>query len=75
MIFENGAAEIHTLAVDWVTNNVYFTEGSHGWVAVQSANAGQENRYKILFSKDLYNPRGIAVDPVEGWVFRFLISL
>ena len=66
-IYNNADSEVHSMYVDWLAGNTYFTEATHGWIAVLSGQQKQgDTKYKILFSGGVRNPRGITVDPREG---------
>jgi nidogen (entactin) len=52
------------LAVDWISKNIYFTDSEAKTVEVASLNGKFR---KILIRSNLNNPRGIAVDPVDGY--------
>ena len=49
------------LSVDWVTGNLYFTEGDAGRIVVIDL----ENSIHTVYS-NLKQPRGIAADPLYG---------
>lgn len=51
------------LAVDWVSRNIYWTDSTKDTVEVASIDT---KRRRVLFDKDLVNPRGIAVHPQRG---------
>ena len=52
------------LAVDWLSRNIYFTDSESRTIEVASLN-GKKHR-KVLIRSNLQNPRGIAVDPIDG---------
>ena len=52
------------LAIDWISRNVYFTDSEARTIEVATLN-GKKYR-KVLIKSNLQNPRGIAVDPVDG---------
>ncbi len=54
------------LAVDWISRNIYFTDAERRTIEVASLDGKFR---KVLVSTDLRNPRGIAVDPRDGYMF------
>ncbi|XP_053381661.1 low-density lipoprotein receptor-related protein 4-like [Mercenaria mercenaria] len=55
------------IAVDWVSNNIYWTDPLFGWIVVQSGS--KTNTYKILIQDALEKPYALAVDPVNKYLF------
>ncbi|WAR22304.1 LRP4-like protein [Mya arenaria] len=55
------------LAVDWISNNLYWTDPMYRWIAVQSLD--NYGMFKILFHSDVEYPIGIAVDPIHSYLF------
>ena len=53
------------LAVEWRAKLLYWTDASNKWIQVASLDGSQR---KVLFSGNLSEPRGIAVDPTSGYV-------
>lgn len=51
------------LAVDWVSNNIYWTDPLFGWIVVQSASSAIF--YHILVKDVINKPYALAVDPVN----------
>ena len=47
------------IAVDWIGENIYFTESRGGRIDVVNL----EGRYRHVLIDNLGTPRGIAVDP------------
>ena len=51
------------MAVDWVTGNVYWTNGGSAAILVSD----RDGRFtSTLITKDLRKPRAICVDPEKG---------
>ena len=55
--------QVDGLAYEWVTRKIYFTD--YIYERLEVANADGSYR-KTLFYTNMYNPRGIAVDPKSG---------
>lgn len=54
------------LAIDWISRNLYFTDSETKTIEVASI----DGKYrKVLIRSHLSNPRGIAVDPIDGYIF------
>ncbi|KRT81663.1 EGF-like domain containing protein [Oryctes borbonicus] len=54
------------LAVDWIYNHIYWTDT--GKNTIELANFEGQMR-KILVRDDLEEPRALALNPMEGWMF------
>ncbi len=52
------------LAVDWLSNLLYWTEAGPGTISVYDLERG--HRSTLVLLPDTSVPRGIALDPVEG---------
>lgn len=53
------------LAVDYVTGNIYFTDGEKKHIGVCTENA----TCTVLHNKDIDKPRAIALFPQKGFVY------
>jgi hypothetical protein len=51
------------ISVDWVSNNIYWTDALYSWIVVQSAD--KEGEYKILIDNDIEKPYALVVDPIS----------
>ena len=60
------------LAIDWISRNMYFTDSETRTIEVASLN-GQYR--KTLIQSHISNPRGIAVDPIDGLGKKFSNNL
>ncbi|XP_036409805.1 low-density lipoprotein receptor-related protein 8-like [Megalops cyprinoides] len=54
------------LALDWVHKNLYWTDPRSQTITVTSADG---KRSRVLVSADLSEPRAIAVDPKQGFMY------
>ncbi|KAI0241926.1 Nidogen-2 [Lamellibrachia satsuma] len=54
------------VAIDWIGRNMFWTDSGSDTIEVSSLDG--TNR-KMLFDKDLVNPRAIVVDPMRGLIF------
>lgn len=63
-IFHNGLSRASLrLGLDWISNNLYWTDQLFNWIGVQSAN--NSNAFKILLRDNLERPYALAVDPIN----------
>lgn len=51
------------IAIEWVNKYIYLTDNKNGRIEMSRVN-GSDRR--VLFDRDVQNPRGITVDPVHG---------
>lgn len=66
VVVEFGLEYPEGMAVDWVAHNIYWADmGSH---RVEVARLDGSSR-RVLIWKDLKNPRSIALDPGEGYMY------
>lgn len=59
-------SDVEQMAIDWLTKNFYFVDDVDDRVFVCNQN-GQT--CVTLLDQDLYNPKGIALDPAMGLAF------
>ncbi|XP_028822310.1 low-density lipoprotein receptor-related protein 8-like isoform X2 [Denticeps clupeoides] len=63
------SSALHTpegLALDWVHNNLYWTDAGDRSISVATADGSKR---KVLIDSDLSEPRAIAVDPGQGFMY------
>lgn len=58
-------SDVEQMAIDWLTKNFYFVDDVDDRVFVCNKN-GQT--CVTLLDQELYNPKGIALDPAMGFV-------
>lgn len=58
---------VEGIAVDWIGNNLYWTNDGHRkTIAVARLEKAAQSR-KTLLEGDMSHPRGIVVDPANGY--------
>lgn len=67
MIAESNLQAVEGLALDWISNNVYFSDRERSVIEVlrTDSQVGQLRR-TILNGTYIDRPRGIAVNPIKG---------
>lgn len=65
------ASDVEQMAIDWLTKNFYFVDDVDDRVFVCNKD-GQT--CVTLLDQELYNPKGIALDPTMGSVSRFRVA-
>ena len=57
------------LACDWVARNIYWTDGMLGRIEVARLDGTAR---KVIISKNLQRPRGLAIDAADAYVWTLL---
>ena len=57
----------HSIALDWVNDNLYWADHQFGWIAVQPLGSTDPTMYKVLIHERTF-PLALAVDPLHGYV-------
>ncbi|XP_022093384.1 sushi, von Willebrand factor type A, EGF and pentraxin domain-containing protein 1-like isoform X2 [Acanthaster planci] len=65
-IFEGTSSTVDGIAVDWLANNVYWTDAAYNWIVVVDYNM---TWFHIVVDDGLEKPRGVAVHPQLGYLF------
>ena len=63
VIIRDDLGQVDGLAIEWESGLIYWTDYIFERIEVAKLNGSSR---KTLFSTNLYNPRGIAVDPKRG---------
>ncbi|CAI4221108.1 unnamed protein product [Auanema sp. JU1783] len=66
VLVEGGIQTPDGLAIDWVHNLLFWTDGGLDQINVMDL---QNKKKRVLFSSELEEPRAIAVDPEMGLIF------
>ncbi|VDI55163.1 low-density lipoprotein receptor-related protein 4, partial [Mytilus galloprovincialis] len=68
------SSSVGHVAVDWLSGNVYWCDGTFGWIGMLPLPASVErasinDKFKVVVDKYLDIPAGIAVEPSHQWIF------
>ncbi|XP_077987654.1 low-density lipoprotein receptor-related protein 6-like [Glandiceps talaboti] len=66
MLYDGVSVGLGDLAVDWVANNVYWSDSSYNWIMMSDYN-GQFHH--VVVNTGLDEPSGIAVDPMNSKIY------
>ena len=64
-VFTGKSSALGQIAVDYISNNLYWCDSLHQWIAMKPAYNSTNDIYKVLVHKDLRQPVGLALDPKE----------
>uniref|UniRef100_A0A8W8MIS0 EGF-like domain-containing protein n=2 Tax=Magallana gigas TaxID=29159 RepID=A0A8W8MIS0_MAGGI len=62
ILFKGKSAAFGQIAIDYLSNNVYWCDSLLKWIAMKPANNFNNTIYKIIVHKDLNQPEGLALD-------------
>ncbi|KAK3600729.1 hypothetical protein CHS0354_017015 [Potamilus streckersoni] len=57
------------LSVDWISQNIYWTDPYYKWIMVQSLLGNDTSIYCVLIQENLQGPYALALDPFEALLF------
>ncbi|XP_069042806.1 low-density lipoprotein receptor-related protein 1 isoform X2 [Lepisosteus oculatus] len=68
-ILKDGIHTVEGIAVDWMANNLYWTDdGPKKTISVARLEKASQTR-KTLIEGKMTHPRAIVVDPLHGWMY------
>ncbi|KAK7090164.1 hypothetical protein V1264_009998 [Littorina saxatilis] len=69
-VFTGTSSEVNGLVVDWMSDNVYWSDALYNWVIMAPLRKYSSDRvYRIVVQDGLDNPHGLAVYPKYNWLF------
>ncbi|KAM9759324.1 low-density lipoprotein receptor-related protein 1-like isoform 2-T2 [Menidia menidia] len=69
IILKEGIHTVEGIAVDWMANNLYWTDdGPKKTISVARLEKASQTR-KTLIEGKMTHPRAIVVDPLHGWMY------
>ncbi len=71
-VISTGLVSPDGLACDWLGNKLYWTDSETNRIEVSDLDG--DNR-KVLFWRDLDQPRAIALDPLNGYVYKQILTI
>ncbi|KAK0079342.1 hypothetical protein PV325_001381 [Microctonus aethiopoides] len=66
VVIDKDSTTTDGLAVDWIYNHIYWTDAEKN--TIELANF-EGNMRKTLIKDEIQEPRAIALNPLEGWMF------
>lgn len=60
------------IAIDWISRRIYWTDSSKDTIEVASLDDAKSRA--VIVQGNLVNPRGIAVDPQQKYIFKKKLS-
>lgn len=64
-LFTKSSGYVDGLVVDWVSDNLYFSDLKYNWIMLVPLNTTKVF-YKLIVTTELYQPHGLAVYPKKG---------
>lgn len=64
-VYRGTFATIGQIAFDFVSNNLYWCDSEHRWIAMKPAYNFNLTSYKIVVHDGLNKPEGLALDPED----------
>lgn len=67
-LFTKSSGYIDGLVVDWVSDNLYFSDLKYNWIMLVPLNTTKVF-VKSIVTTELYQPHGLAIYPKKGYLF------
>ena len=64
-IFDGISSGVNSLAVDWLTNNIYWADSLYNWIVMSPA-VSDTRLFRIIVNTELDHPMGLVVHPFRG---------
>ncbi|XP_066021678.1 uncharacterized protein [Pocillopora verrucosa] len=61
-----GVGRVEGIAIDWISKDIFWTDTTNNRIEMAKVDGSDR---KILFDRDIDEPRGIAVDSINGYIF------
>ncbi|KAI8503927.1 hypothetical protein Bbelb_179950 [Branchiostoma belcheri] len=65
-ILKGTSSSVQGLAVDWLNQNLYYTDAFYNWIGLFNTNS---SNHHVVVQTGLDRPQGIAVHPSRGQIF------
>ncbi|XP_019638816.1 PREDICTED: low-density lipoprotein receptor-related protein 5-like [Branchiostoma belcheri] len=65
-ILKGTSSSVQGLAVDWLNQNLYYTDAYYNWIGLFNTNS---SNHHVVVQTGLDRPQGIAVHPSRGQIF------
>ncbi|KAL3891055.1 hypothetical protein ACJMK2_003318, partial [Sinanodonta woodiana] len=69
ILYKGLSSGLVSLAVDWVSHNIYWTDPTFKWIMVQSLSSTDTSMFRVLIQENLYRPHALALDPSDALLF------
>lgn len=64
-VFIGKSSAFGQIVFDYISDNLYWCDALHQWIAMKPAYNFTNSIYKVLVHKDLRQPEGLALDPKD----------
>lgn len=67
-VYSGTSGDVTGLTVDWMSENVYWSDAQYKWIAMASASTIRVNQMKLVVTSQLDQPMAVVVYPQERFV-------